>query len=514
MRISKWTYVAAFAALALSIRGYGQENPPHHVYKLTPVGTFGGPDSFGDGTGPANFNLNYLNNLGGTVGTASTSTADPFAPDCLFDCNVDDAFVFQNGKLTSLGALTATDSSWAFGLNDFGLVIGVSENGLADPATGYPEYHAVVWNDGKIKDLGTLGGSVSLAQAVNDLGMVVGAAANDIPDDYANSLGPCTTLQCWPVTTQLRAFLWQGGKMKDLGTLGGNDAVAVLVNQLGQVVGESYTNATPNATTGVPTQDPFLWQFGKMIDLGTLGGTFGEVSSINNRGQIVGQSNVTGDYGPHPFLWQKGVMTDLGDLVTIPGEAGPAGADWVNDFGEVVGVSINNDYAFHAFLWRQGTMTDLGTLGGTSVAYGINAGGQVVGFSYAGTCPPCTPVNDAFLWEVGGPMVDLNTLVENPSNLRLTGAYAISDSGEILAQGILPNGDTRVAVLTPDGICNAACEARIAASQTAQTAAVQTDPVALATRNTSSLLGKGSSIVQTPLGMRNFWPKTAPAPAN
>jgi hypothetical protein len=111
-------------------------------------------------------------------------------------------------------------------------------------------------------------------------------------------------------------------------------------------------------------------------------------------------------------------------------------------------------------------------------------------------------------------MVDLNTLVKNPSSLHLTSAYAISDSGEILAQGILPNGDTRLAVLTPDGICNAACEARIAASQTAQTAAVQTAPIALATRNTSSLLGKGSSFVQTPLGMRTFWPKPAPAPAN
>ena len=285
--------------------------------------------------------------------------------------------MFQNGRLTNLGALTPTNSSWAFGLNDFGLVIGVSENGLADPATGFPEYRAVVWNDGRIRYLGTLGGSVSLAQAVNDLGMVVGAATNDVPDDYANSLGPCTTLQCWPVTTQLRAFLWQGGKMKDLGTLGGNDAVAALVNQLGQVVGESFTNNTPNATTGIPTQDPFLWQFGRMIDLGTLGGTLGIVSSINNRGQIVGQSNVTYDYGPHPFLWQNGVMTDLGDLVTIPGEAGPAGAYWVNELGEVVGVSITNNYAYDAFLWRQGTMTDLGNLGAGSQAYGINAGGQV-----------------------------------------------------------------------------------------------------------------------------------------
>jgi probable HAF family extracellular repeat protein len=298
--------------------------------------------------------------------------------------------------------------------------------------------------------------------------------------------------------------------MKDLGTLGGNDAVASLVNQLGQVAGESYTNTTPNATTGVPTQDPFLWENGRMIDLGTLGGTFGEVSAMNNRGQVVRQSNVAGDLGPAPFLWDHGVLTYLGDLVTIPGEAGPAGAYWVNDFGEVVGVSITNDYAYHAFLWRQGTMTDLGTLGGTSVGYGINAGGQVVGFSYPGS----GPYTSAILWEGGGPMVDLNTLLKTPSSLHLTSAYAISDSGEILAQGVLPNGDTRVAVLTPDGICDAACQARIAASQSAQTAAVQTGPVAQVPSNSPLLLGKGTSFVQTPLGMRNFWPKPAPAPAN
>ena len=152
--------------------------------------------------------------------------------------------------------------------------------------------------------------------------------------------------------------------------------------------------------------------------------------------------------------------------------------------------------------------------GGTSVAYGINAGGQVVGFSYAGTCPPCTATNDAFLWEGGGPKVDLNTLVENPSNLHLTGAYAISDSGEILAEGNLPNGDYRMAVLTPDGVCEAVCEAKIAASQTAQVAAVKTGQVAQASIPKPLVLGKGNSLVQTPLGLRNFWPKPAPAPAN
>ena len=82
MKLSKWIYAAAIAALVITIQGYAQENPPHYVYKLTQIGTLGGPDS-GYGTGPANFNLNYLNSLGGTVGTASTNKLDPFAPTAL-----------------------------------------------------------------------------------------------------------------------------------------------------------------------------------------------------------------------------------------------------------------------------------------------------------------------------------------------------------------------------------------------------------------------------------------------
>ena len=53
------------------------------------------------------------------------------------------------------------------------------------------------------------------------------------------------------------------------------------------------------------------------------------------------------------------------------------------------------------------------------------------------------------VWRGGAP-IDLNTLV-SPSNLHLTLSYAIAESGEILALGTLPNGDSRIAVLTPTG---------------------------------------------------------------
>ena len=63
----------------------------------------------------------------------------------------------------------------------------------------------------------------------------------------------------------------------------------------------------------------------------------------------------------------------------------------------------------------------------------------------AGCGQPAYP----FLWEDGGPMVDLQTLVINGSNLTLGEAFFIYDSGEILVRGYLPNGDEHGVVLIP-----------------------------------------------------------------
>ena len=76
-------------------------------------------------------------------------------------------------------------------------------------------------------------------------------------------------------------------------------------------MGESYTGFIPNPETGIPTLAPYLWDNGKMTDLGTLGGSVGSAGCANNRLQVIGTSSLathpaacsTGEPGCHAYLW-------------------------------------------------------------------------------------------------------------------------------------------------------------------------------------------------------------------
>jgi probable HAF family extracellular repeat protein len=441
--------MSLFATLLVPIHLPAQEqqqSKPQPRYKLIDLGTFGGPSSYLQTDNGTNGAPNRVINSEGTVaGWGDTSTPDPYAPNCFNpyaqDCFLPDAFQWRNGVLAGLGVLRGGDASTAAWISDTGLIAGQSRNGVADPLIpDFGETRAVLWQDGHITDLGTLGGNESSAFSVNNRGQVVGVAVNTIPDPFSF------------LATQLRAFLWQNGSMQDLGTLGGPEGWALFINERGQVAGFSTTNFTPNPTTGFPTTDPFLWEppspaspSGRLIDLGTLGGTNGSPDALNNRGQVVGSSNLAGDVYAHPFLWEGGALTDLG---TLGGSYGSASS--LNDAGEIVGWAYYpGDLIFQAVLWKHGGMTALGAVPGDccSLATWINSKAQVVGTSGNSDFS----VQHAFLWEKGGPAIDLNTLIAPGSGLTLTSAGDINDRGEIAGAGVLSNGDTHAFLLIPCG---------------------------------------------------------------
>jgi probable HAF family extracellular repeat protein len=324
-----------------------------------------------------------------------------------------------------------------------------------------------VWKSGKIFDLGTFGGNHSAAMSINARGQVAGFALNDIPDPLSIYgvffFGSANS-------TQTRGFLWKNGQKRDLGTLGGPDTFAVFVNASGQVSGASYTNSTPSPPFGLATTDPFLWENGRMIDVGTLGGNFGlTFAPPNNRGQLAGLSYLTGDEAFHPFFWDRATLTDLG---TLGGTTGMANA--LNDAGEVVGqADLSNDEAFHAFLWKNGTMKDLGTLPGypCSSAFAINSSSQIVGIS-----SDCGFFLAASLWE-DGDLVALDDLVSPRSDVILIEPQVISDQGVIGVNGLPPGCDNsdicgHPYLLVPIGDQDEDNDARIAARHSREATAI------------------------------------------
>jgi probable HAF family extracellular repeat protein len=406
-----------------------------HRYRLVEIGTFGGPNSIYNG------GTRFATNDGRVVGAADTDAPDLNGPaDCFEDpaCLVQHAWEWREGKLKDLGVLAHGYSSYTNAINRRDLVVGQSQDDGIDPLTGGPVlFLATVWEHGKIKSLGTFGGGNSIAIAATDQNFVMGAAENGVPD----TLG----FPGFDRVSQIFAFGWSGGKIFDLGNLGGPGAFPSDMNDQGQVVGNSLTTSVPGPF-GVGSTAPFLWEKGRMRNLGSLGGSFGGANAINGRGQVVGGSNLEGDQAQHAFLWERGKMHDLGSL-----GGHYSNANWLNGAGDVIGVSNTaDDQTNHAVLWKHGRLIDLGLVSGDndSNAFGINCQGQVVGQSWFWDGHENT-ASHAFLWENGGPMLDLNTLVSNRTDLNLTEANFITDRGWIVANGFLSNGDARAAILIP-----------------------------------------------------------------
>jgi probable HAF family extracellular repeat protein len=295
---------------------------------------------------------------------------------------------YQSTLLSSLGG------GWtrAIAVNSAGQIAGYSQLPIQGTVV-----HAVVWNDGQISDLGTLGGMESRAMDINRHGYTVGWALNSseaLRPVYWDDLGAIHELPTlggrsgavWAINdlgyavgnaflnnSIYHAALWSSSGVVDLGTLGGDYSIAYDINSSGVVVGGAHNAAG--------RQRACLWKDGRCIDLGSIsGGSWDTVRGINDNGQMILSGIPADETTSHAVLWNGGVDDPVIDLGTFGG--GESWAYGLNNQGQVVGRADPPSGIYQAFVYDGQGMTDLGTLGGMfSSAYGVNDDGIVVGYA-------------------------------------------------------------------------------------------------------------------------------------
>ena len=365
-RVSGFVLALALFTGASWSQAPAPENAPGSVhYAVIDLGTLGG-----------SFSLAYAINDKGQVDGFSTIPGD----------GAIHSFLFANGGMTDLGTLGGPNSQSFAGLNNATQVPGSSDTSTSDPNgedfCGFGTNLiclAFVWQNGAMAPLPTLGGNNSQAVGVNDHGQVAGYAETGKADPNCPP----------PQVLQFRPVIWSGSQIQVFPLYPGDtEGAAFWINNQGELVGASGICAAYDGRYGVglAPKHALLWRKGQRpIDLGNLGGTFNNAAfAINDRGDIVGASDVSGDTYQHAFLWQKGVMTDLG---TLPGDVISA-ALAINKRGEVTGVSDDGNGNIRAFLWQNGVMIDLNTLIDPNSplyllhGFGINSAGEIVGIAY------------------------------------------------------------------------------------------------------------------------------------
>ena len=304
----------------------------------------------------------------------------------------------------------------------------------------------------EITDLPTFGGFFSIGLGMNDAGHVGGSS--NTTDEVA------------------RAFLWTGGPLRDLGSLGGN-ILAIGPNNRDEMT----------ALAELPEADPdnqdlcgfgthricvaAYWRHGEWTRLRELPGPHGLNSvavNLNDRGQAVGFAETAvrdpscakaTPFQVHqfvPVVW--GPKPNEIQILPLPKGDQVGFSYGINDHDEVVGstgscatTSVVGSAVLagpHAVLWRHGVAIPLDPPGSTntiSTAYSINNRGEVVGVSGA------TALH-AFLWQ-HGVMTDLNALVVGEPRLYLLNALAMNDAGQIVGIGLTPEFELHAFLATP-----------------------------------------------------------------
>lgn len=339
------------------------------------LGTLGGSLSYG---------LD-INNLRQVSGNSSITTAAAQAEGATGSALR--AYSWTNGMMSNLGALpNATTNRFARGyaINDMGLVVGEFNN---DSSRAFVYDPAV----GSMVGLTRLAGGSDngVAQDINNTGVIVGISSNGVasratrwtkvsgvyaPEDLGSIDGQTTTTARAnavnasgnaagysrdSVAATSQATLWRDGNVIDLGSLGDGNrySLAYGLNNNHVVVGSSYTGQTVGQLIGTTSSTSvtrgFSWSEGVMRELapvnlyqpGNTGATTNYHSvamDINEAGWIVGNSQRISGSPAVATLWIEGQPIDLNTW--LPANSGwvLTSAEGINQAGDIVGYGTFN----------------------------------------------------------------------------------------------------------------------------------------------------------------------------
>lgn len=193
-----------------------------------------------------------------------------------------------------------------------------------------------------------------------------------------------------------QAFLWRRGKPTLLRYGGARNVDVTAIDDRGDVVGDAGTmgvlwrNGRPTAlgrdftptaldaagsVIGQRRGRALVWRQGRLTDLGTLGGGATTANAVDDRGRIVGNSDVVPEQSSHAFLWQNGTMTDLGGLGSLDTTAVA-----LDDAGTIVGFASDHVGASRiAVEWKDGRLVELGRFGAPGAqAVAVDRAGDVL----------------------------------------------------------------------------------------------------------------------------------------
>lgn len=299
---------------------------PKYPYKLTIVPTPASSSSFAAG----------VNGYGQVVGWMNPVSELP------------QAFLFTKGKLQNLDLLIGGAYSYAYQINEEGLMLGTAL------ITDSQEF-AFTSDGNSVTNLSLkFGLTASSAGGINDKGVVVGVAQT---------------------TDSAFAFRSSNGVLENLYTIVDKEGfIPSGINNAGDVVGETPSDGD--------IWSAFILSGNNFLDLGTLlGGNSSRANDINNNGVVVGHIENGDEY----ITTYRGFTYFEGSAQEI----GPAGmqtyAIAINDNNEVVGWFQGMYGPARAFICKDGsTVEDLNALVDSpnlelGTAMGINNRGQIVG---------------------------------------------------------------------------------------------------------------------------------------